>query len=238
MTKGKEIQKTSIIDRALLADKELFYNDMILYDVGNKVWISGTLESDFSYSHSFIGRKYYKARVMVKRLSGVIDYVPIVVLESLLETFKADALSGRYVEITGRYASHQYFGDDGRRHFEYFVSAKELNVCEKNPEEEDVNLVYLDGYVCHEPVYRVTPFGRVLTDVTIAIHRENSKGKDYCWCIAWENFAFYAKNLKLGDKITVCGRIQSREYFKRISENSDEGCFKTTYEISIADIKM
>lgn len=236
MTAGRESQKTSIIDRTLFADKENFYNDMILYDVGNKVWISGMLESDFSFSHSFLGRKYYKARLMVKRLSGVTDYVPVVVLESVFEKMNVDTLCGRYVEIIGRYASHQYFDDDGGRHFEYFVSVKDINICERA--EEDVNCVYLDGYVCHEPVYRVTPFGRVITDVTVAIPRENSKGKDRCWCIAWENFASYAKDLKLGDNIKLCGRIQSREYFKRISETSEEGCFKTAYEISIADIKM
>ena len=234
MAERREIERPSIIERGLLINKELFYNNMELDDVNNKVWISGELEDDFVYSHSFIGREYYKTRVKVKRLSGVEDFVPVVVKKSLLANLGDTSLKGKYIEVVGRYACHKYAGDDEKVHFEYFVAASNINLCEKYA--EDVNLVYLDGFVYREPVYRVTPLGRVITDVMVAIHKENTKGKDYCWCIAWEEYALNVKKMNIGERIQLCGRIQSREYFKRISEDSEE-LTKTTYEISISDIK-
>ena len=98
----------------------------------------------------------------------------------------------------------------------------------KNP-----NTIVLSGYVCKQPVYRTTPFNREIADVLIAVNRSYNKS-DYIPCIAWGRNARFAKNLAVGEKIAICGRIQSREYQKRISE--EEVKVMTAYEVSISKL--
>jgi single-stranded DNA-binding protein len=100
----------------------------------------------------------------------------------------------------------------------------------KNP-----NQIYLDGYICKKPVYRTTPFGREITDMLLAVNRPYNKS-DYIPCIAWGRNARYSENLKVGDRIRIWGRIQSRDYQKKISE--DEVITRTAYEVSISKMEV
>lgn len=86
-------------------------------------------------------------------------------------------------------------------------------------ENKDPNSIFLDGYVCKEPVYRKTPLGREITDLLVAINRPYNKS-DYIPSIVWGRNAKFAKNLKVGDRIQLWGRVQSREYEKKIDENN------------------
>ena len=92
------------------------------------------------------------------------------------------------------------------------------------------NNIVLSGYICKPPVYRTTPFAREIADVLIAVNRAYNKS-DYIPCIAWGRNARFVKNLGVGEKIAVSGRIQSREYVKKISET--ESRTMTAYEVSI-----
>jgi len=100
----------------------------------------------------------------------------------------------------------------------------------KNP-----NQIYLDGYICKKPVYRTTPFGREITDMLLAVNRPYNKS-DYIPCIAWGRNARYSENLKVGDRIRIWGRIQSRDYQKKVSE--DEVITRTAYEVSISKMEV
>ena len=94
---------------------------------------------------------------------------------------------------------------------------------------------YLNGYICKPPVYRTTPFGREITDILLAVNRSYNKS-DYIPIIAWGRNARFAKSLNVGDNVKLWGRIQSRNYQKRLSE--DEVITKTAYEVSINRMEL
>ena len=99
---------------------------------------------------------------------------------------------------------------------------------EKNP-----NNILLSGYICKPPVYRTTPFNREIADLLIAVNRAYNKS-DYIPCIAWGRNARFVKNLCVGDKVAISGRIQSREYQKRLSETDVKTM--TAYEVSVSKL--
>ena len=99
----------------------------------------------------------------------------------------------------------------------------------KNPNE-----IFLDGYICKEPVYRKTPFGREIADVLLAVNRAYNKS-DYIPTIAWGRNSRFCQTLEVGDNIRVWGRLQSREYQKKISET--EVVKKVAYEVSISKME-
>ena len=103
----------------------------------------------------------------------------------------------------------------------------------ERPNVKNPNSIVLSGYICKPPIYRTTPFNREIADILIAVNRSYNKS-DYIPCIAWGRNARFAKNLVVGDKIAIAGRIQSREYQKRISE--DDIKIMTAYEVSISKL--
>ena len=78
-----------------------------------------------------------------------------------------------------------------------------------------------------------TPFKREICDVLVAVNRSYNKS-DYLPCIAWGRNARFVKDLEVGKKVAIVGRIQSREYQKK----TDDGQVlnKIAYEISINKI--
>ena len=97
------------------------------------------------------------------------------------------------------------------------------------------NHIDLDGYVCKEPVYRKTPLGREIADLLIAVNRAYGKS-DYIPCITWGRNARFASTLEVGQRVQLQGRIQSREYVKKISEDNLER--HTAYELSASRIVL
>ena len=99
-----------------------------------------------------------------------------------------------------------------------------------NEENKNINLIYLDGYLCKPPIFRKTPLGRQITDLLIAVNRHNRKS-DYIPCIVWGRTAQWVSKFEVGARVKMYGRIQSRMYFKKISPDSDEGEDRDAYEI-------
>ena len=105
-------------------------------------------------------------------------------------------------------------------------------------EEEDdsvkSNQIYLDGYICKPPVYRKTPLGREIADLLIAVNRPYGKS-DYIPCICWGRNARYASAFAVGGHVLIWGRIQWREYMKRLSESEmDKG---SAYVVSVSKLE-
>ena len=222
-------------DSNVIIRQEEISNNERMFSEFNKVWVSGIIEEEFEYSHEYWWEKFYKTRVKVKRLSGTEDYVPIVVSNLLLTNILKESIKGKYIEVGGQFRSHNKMGEDGRRHLELFLFVTVINVYESEDEFEEItnaNLIYLDGYICKPPVFRTTPSGKQITDLTMAVNRTYQKS-DYIPCIAWGKVAQYASELEIGNRIRIYGRVQSRQYFKRFSPDSEEGEVKTAYEISI-----
>ena len=198
-----------------------------LTEKNNKVFISGEIISDAEFSHEVYGEGFYEMSVLVKRLSGQGDILPVTVSERLIAD--KDLKIGVTINAFGQFRSYNKLVD-GKSKLMLTVFVRELL---DTPVVKNPNSIVLSGYICKPPVYRTTPFNREIADVLIAVNRSYNKS-DYIPCIAWGRNARFAKNLAVGEKIAISGRIQSREYQKRISD--EEVKILTAYEVSISKL--
>ena len=198
-----------------------------LTEKNNKVYLSGEIISDAVFSHEVYGEGFYEMNVKVERLSGQADILPLTVSERLIADMNLK--TGVKINALGQFRSYNKL-IDGKSKLMLTVFVREI-LCDdvlKNP-----NNIVLSGYICKPPVYRTTPFNREIADLLIAVNRSYNKS-DYIPCIAWGRNARFVKNLNVGDKVALSGRIQSREYQKKISD--DEIKTMTAYEVSISKL--
>ena len=193
----------------------------------NRVFLKGEIVSEARYSHEVYGEGFYEMEVLVKRLSGQADILPVTISERLIE--KNGIGVGATISAIGQFRSYNKLVD-GKSKLMLTVFIREIveNAHAKNP-----NNVVLSGYICKPPVYRTTPFSREIADVLIAVNRAYNKS-DYIPCIAWGRNARFVKNLTVGEKVALSGRIQSREYQKKISETEVKTLI--AYEVSICKL--
>lgn len=193
----------------------------------NKVFVSGEIVSDSTFSHEVYGEGFYEFFVRVMRLSGQADILPITISERLIQD--GMLAKGKQICALGQFRSYNKI-ENGKSRLMLTVFVRELvdAAPDKNP-----NSILLSGYICKPPIYRTTPFNREIADVLIAVNRAYNKS-DYIPCIAWGRNARFVKNLGVGDRIAVSGRIQSREYQKRLSETQSKTM--TAYEVSVSKL--
>lgn len=194
----------------------------------NRVYLSGTVESEPKFSHETFGEAFYEICLLVPRLSNNLDRVPVTVSEKLLSGGKFDI--GKYVCIKGQFRSYNKL-EDGKSKLMLTVFVRE--VCDF-VEDMNPNVIEITGFICKSPIYRTTPFNREICDVLIAVNRAYNKS-DYLPCIAWGRNAKFVSELPVGAKVAIVGRIQSREYQKHL-ENG-EVLNKIAYEVSINKIQ-
>lgn len=193
----------------------------------NFISLQGRVEGDISYSHSVLDEDFYKFKLNVSRLSGVVDSLPVTVPKKLLETVSLK--DGDNISLTGQLRSYNKYMDNRTR---LIITAFAKSI-EEEKEEENPNSVVLNGYVCKEPTYRKTPFGREITDVIIAVNRAFNRS-DYIPTICWGKNALFCRDLPIGTNVLIKGRLQSREYTKR---NGEEFEIRTAYEVSVGEIE-
>lgn len=190
----------------------------------NQIMLEGTILEGLEYSHEMYKEKFYSFHIGVRRLSETVDNILVLVSERLI--FNMTLSIGTEVSITGQLRSYNKF-IDGANRLILTVFAKDIKIdFEKsiNP-----NQIFLDGYICKPPTYRKTPFGKEITDILIAVNRSYNKS-DYIPVIVWGRNARYSSELMVGDNIKVQGRVQSREYIKKVSNG--EPIAKTAFEVS------
>ena len=195
----------------------------------NIVNLRGELEEELTLSHEIFGEKFYSAKIKIHRLSDTYDVLPITISERLLQEVKLS--ENNLVDVVGQLRSYNK-NIDNRNKLVLTVFAREIN--DVDGDSKDPNSIFLDGYICKEPVYRKTPLGREITDLLVAINRPYNKS-DYIPSIVWGRNAKFAKNLKVGDRIQMWGRVQSREYEKKLEGGDVEK--RVAYEVSISKIK-
>ncbi|HBF6882012.1 TPA: single-stranded DNA-binding protein, partial [Clostridioides difficile] len=191
--------------------------------------LRGELDNKLEFSHEIFGEKFYNMKIKINRLSDSFDILPMTVSERLLQDIDLDKQN--LVNVVGQLRSYNKTLNNKNR-LVLTVFVREIKSIDE--ENKDPNSIFLDGYVCKEPVYRKTPLGREITDLLVAINRPYNKS-DYIPSIVWGRNAKFAKNLKVGDRIQLWGRVQSREYEKKIDENNVVK--KMAYEVSISKIK-
>ncbi|OJT87975.1 single-stranded DNA-binding protein, partial [Clostridioides difficile] len=194
-------------------------------DENNVVNLRGELDNKLEFSHEIFGEKFYNMKIKINRLSDSFDILPMTVSERLLQDIDLDKQN--LVNVVGQLRSYNKTLNNKNR-LVLTVFVREIKSIDE--ENKDPNSIFLDGYVCKEPVYRKTPLGREITDLLVAINRPYNKS-DYIPSIVWGRNAKFAKNLKVGDRIQLWGRVQSREYEKKIDENNVVK--KMAYEVSI-----
>lgn len=183
-------------------------------DENNVVNLRGELDNKLEFSHEIFGEKFYNMKIKINRLSDSFDILPMTVSERLLQDIDLDKQN--LVNVVGQLRSYNKTLNNKNR-LVLTVFVREIKSIDE--ENKDPNSIFLDGYVCKEPVYRKTPLGREITDLLVAINRPYNKS-DYIPSIVWGRNAKFAKNLKVGDRIQLWGRVQSREYEKKIDENN------------------
>lgn len=199
----------------------------------NKVTLSGEIVSNFEFSHECYGEGFYTSMISSERTSGQKDIIPVMVSDRLVDV-KAD-WTGRFVKVSGQFRSYNKHEGD-KNHLVLSVFVRELEEFEEMPFSDNyVNHISLDGYICKPPIYRETPLGREIADILLAVNRPYGKS-DYIPCIAWGRNAVYASGLETGTRLQIEGRIQSREYQKRISDAEYET--RMAYEVSVSRLEV
>ena len=179
----------------------------------NQVSIVGEIVSDFRYSHEVYGEGFYMVDISVRRLSDFVDYIPVMVSERLINV--NEDYIGQFVYVGGQFRSFNRH-EEHKNRLVLSVFARELELLENGCDDDASNEIFLDGYICKESIYRKTPLGREIADLLVAVNRSYGKS-DYIPCICW-------------------GRIQSREYVKKLSETQVEQ--RVAYEVSVSKIEF
>lgn len=194
----------------------------------NKAYLCGKIITQPKLSHKVFDENFYEFDLEVPRLSNSVDILPVLLSEKLVE--QGGLKLGTILGVSGQFRSYNK-QENGKSKLVLTMFAREVSMLKTFA--ENPNLIELVGYVCKQPIFRTTPFKREICDILVAVNRAYNKS-DYLPCIAWGRNARYAKNLAVGEKISLLGRIQSRDYEKKL--DSGETIKKTAYEISIIKI--
>ena len=197
----------------------------------NQVSIMGKVASGFTFSHQVYGEGFYLVDVLVKRLSDSEDRIPLMVSERLVDV--TQDYEGEYIMVQGQFRSYNRH-EEKKNRLVLSVFVRELSFVEEEDDTVKTNQIFLDGYICKPPVYRKTPLGREIADLLLAVNRPYGKS-DYIPCICWGRNARYASAFEVGGHVHIWGRIQSREYIKKLSESQTEK--RTAYEVSVSKLE-
>ena len=201
----------------------------------NRVCIIGEIVSEFTFSHEVFGEGFYIANVSVNRLSDMVDVIPLMISERLIDVTKD--YRGMKIEVAGQFRSYnRHEGTKNKLVLSIFVRELRFLEDDEMPEEQSKsNQIFLDGYVCKPPIYRKTPLGREIADILVAVNRPYGKS-DYIPCIAWGRTARFCENLEVGTELRVTGRVQSREYEKKYEDGTVEK--RIAYEVSVSNLEI
>ena len=189
--------------------------------ITNEIVLRGSLRELPQFSHENHGKRFCRFYLEVPRLSGAVDTLPVVVEEELLG--QLDPTAGQMITVTGQVRSHNQ-RTEGTRRLLIFVFASTI-VAEDG---EPINQVILEGPLCREPTFRLTPLGREICDAMLAVPRAFRRA-DYLPCILWGRIAQEVSRCHTRDVICIHGRLQSRIYTKLTEAGPEE---RTAYEIS------
>lgn len=198
----------------------------------NQVTVMGEIVSPFSYSHEIFGEGFYMVDISVKRLSESYDVIPVMVSERLIDV-SAD-YTGELLCVNGQFRSYNRHEEKHNR-LVLSVFAREVYFLERMEESSKTNRIFLDGYICKEPIYRKTPLGREIADLLLAVNRPYGKS-DYIPCICWGRNARFASGFSVGERCVVWGRIQSREYMKKLDDEYAEK--RVAFEVSVSKLEL
>ncbi|WP_461246258.1 single-stranded DNA-binding protein [Treponema sp. R6D11] len=195
-------------------------------NANNKLEVIGRLITDPVYSHESHGEEFRAFKIRVPRLSESHDILDVVCPKTICDKFA----EGDDAHIFGEFRSFNNYSGVGARLI-LTVYVNEMQFASQEEAESSTNELFVQAFVCKKPIYRKTPFGREITDLLLAVNRKFNKS-DYIPAIAWGKNAREAADLEVGDALRCKGRVQSREYKKRIDDENFES--RIAYEYSIS----
>lgn len=200
----------------------------------NEAGAIGRVSAPPVFSHRHFDEDFYIFELEVPRLSENCDTINVMISEKLIDP--DEIVPGDIYEIKGQFRSYNNYSGNGNK-LMLVLFSKEIFLRDESIFQTDAkpNYLFLSGYICKEPVYRTTPFGREITDLLVAVNRAYGKS-DYLPCIAWGRNAKYSAKLSVGDHVEIWGRMQSREYQKRLE--NDDIVTKKAFEISVSRINV
>ena len=196
----------------------------------NQVTIMGEVASGFTYSHEVFGEGFYMVDVLVRRLSNSEDRIPLMISERLIDV--TQDYTGEFIMVSGQFRSYNRHEEQKNR-LVLSVFVREAEFIEEELDGAKTNHILLEGYICKKPIYRKTPLGREIADLLLAVNRPYGKS-DYIPCICWGRNARFASGFEVGGHAQIWGRIQSREYVKKIDEEESEK--RIAYEVSVSKL--
>ena len=191
----------------------------------NTARLCGVIAAAPAFSHSGRGECFYTFPLEVARLSGATDKINIIVRDELMESIQL--CEAEKICVVGELRSFNNKSGEGAK-LVITVFAKELYLCD----DDDLNEVHLIGTLCKKPNLRMTPMGRDICDLMLAVNRRYGRS-DYLPCITWGLKTREAAEWGTGTMVTLEGRIQSRNYIKIVGGDPVE---KTAFEVSVTDI--
>ena len=196
----------------------------------NTVLITGTVAEGCVFSHEVYGESFYMFRISSDRLSDKADILPVTISERLID--KELLQVGTKVKVMGQLRSYNNYNSKKNRLI-LTIFAREISLLEEADEKME-NQIFLNGFICKVPIYRKTPFGREISDILVAVNRAYNKS-DYIPCICWGRNARFAGKLEVGEHVAIWGRIQSREYQKKLE--NEEVINRIAYEVSVSKME-
>lgn len=195
----------------------------------NTIYLQGTIVGDIEYSHEIYGELFFTVYIKCRRMSGTYDILPVTMPENILSSIK---MNGCEYKVMGQIRSYNRYHNGANR---LMIRIFTRHVQVGSEHDSGLNSVQLDGFVCKEPNYRTTPFMREICDMLIAVNRQYKKS-DYIPVIAWGQSARFARNIKVGQRVYITGRLQSRPYKKRLETGN---CIdRTAYEVSAIKLEV
>lgn len=216
-------------DKAFCLDTE--NNNHQRFIENNQVSLIGEVASEFAFSHEVFGEGFYLVDVLVKRLSDSTDRIPVMISERLMDV--TGDYRGSFIKVTGQFRSYNRH-EEKKNRLVLSVFAREVSFTEEETDKVKTNQIFLDGYICKAPVYRKTPLGREISDMLIAVNRPYGKS-DYIPCICWGRNARFSAGFEVGGHVQIWGRIQSREYVKKMEGDFAEK--RIAYEVSVSKLE-
>ncbi|MDY3240432.1 MAG: single-stranded DNA-binding protein [Anaerovoracaceae bacterium] len=190
--------------------------------------LCGIVMSELEFSHKTYGEVFYTFVLGVQRRSGYVDELNVMVSERLI--YDNPPRRNQFLEIKGQIRTYNEMAG-GKNKLNVVVFAREIYLCEDFGYYE--NYIYLEGFLCKIPIRRTSPLGRDICDMMLAVNRMYNKS-DYIPCIAWGRNAGYGEQLAVGTRLLLEGRLQSREYKKKL----EDGIVETRKAFEVSILKM
>ena len=197
----------------------------------NQVSVLGEIASEFEFCLEVCGEGFYMLELLVKRLSDSFDRIPVMISERLIDV--TQDYRGEFIQISGQFRSYNRH-EEKKNRLVLSVFAREAAFVEAEDDKVKSTQIFLDGFICKPPVYRKTPLGREIADMLVAVNRPYGKS-DYIPCISWGRNARFASNFEVGSRVQIWGRIQSREYVKKLEDDRTEK--RTAYAVSVSKME-